>query len=106
MPYNWNGTNYAIAGTYTQTYTNAAGCDSIATLVLTVTAPPANLQVAIKVLLSGPFNPATGLMSDSLNTLNLIPTTEPYSSAPYAPSFSHVGGGGEVCKLEVQSIQV
>jgi hypothetical protein len=103
LPYNWNGTNYAIAGTYTQTYTNAAGCDSIATLVLTVTAPPANLQVAIKVLLSGPFNPATGLMSDSLNTLNLIPTTEPYSSAPYAPSFSHVGGGGEVTTSSVLS---
>jgi hypothetical protein len=33
----------------------------------------------------------------------LIPTTEPYSSAPYAPSFSHVGGGGEVTTSSVLS---
>ena len=38
LPYNWNGTNYNAAGTYTFTTTNAAGCDSIATLNLSVNA--------------------------------------------------------------------
>ena len=38
MPYVWNGTSYNAAGTYTKTFTNAAGCDSIATLVLIVKA--------------------------------------------------------------------
>ncbi|MCX6210062.1 MAG: Ig-like domain-containing protein, partial [Bacteroidetes bacterium] len=36
LPYNWNGSNYSAAGTYTFSTTNANGCDSIATLVLTV----------------------------------------------------------------------
>jgi hypothetical protein len=36
LPYSWNGTDYTIAGTYTFTTTNAAGCDSVATLNLSV----------------------------------------------------------------------
>src|SRR5207249_402831 len=36
LPYVWNGTNYNTSGSYTQTFTNTAGCDSVATLVLTV----------------------------------------------------------------------
>ena len=36
MPYTWNGTQYSLAGTYTIHLQNAAGCDSAATLVLTV----------------------------------------------------------------------
>src|SRR4029077_1312920 len=38
LPYNWNGTNYNAAGTYTFTTTNAAGCDSVATLNLVIKA--------------------------------------------------------------------
>ncbi|WP_208420037.1 HYR-like domain-containing protein [Paraflavitalea devenefica] len=36
LPYTWNGNNYNIAGTYTDTLINAAGCDSIVTLILNV----------------------------------------------------------------------
>src|SRR6201999_4277636 len=36
LPYSWNGQSYSGAGTYTVTLTNIAGCDSIATLNLTV----------------------------------------------------------------------
>src|SRR5262245_6111080 len=36
LPYSWNGTNYNGAGSYTFTTTNAAGCDSVATLILTI----------------------------------------------------------------------
>jgi gliding motility-associated-like protein len=36
LPYNWNGQLYTQGGTYTQTFTRAASCDSIATLTLTV----------------------------------------------------------------------
>ena len=39
FPYSWNTTSYAAAGTYTKTFTNAAGCDSVATLVLTEKLP-------------------------------------------------------------------
>jgi hypothetical protein len=35
--YTWNGTTYTQSGTYTWTGTNAAGCDSVVTLNLTIT---------------------------------------------------------------------
>ncbi|MGG9970665.1 PKD-like domain-containing protein [Ferruginibacter sp. SUN002] len=37
LPFIWNGSTYTSAGTYIKHLTNAAGCDSVATLVLTVT---------------------------------------------------------------------
>src|SRR5207244_456100 len=36
LPYVWNGTSYNLAGTYTVTLMSSCGCDSIATLNLTV----------------------------------------------------------------------
>ncbi|MEZ4798721.1 MAG: gliding motility-associated C-terminal domain-containing protein [Flavobacteriales bacterium] len=36
LPYNWNGTDYTAAGTYDVTLTSIAGCDSIATLNLSI----------------------------------------------------------------------
>ncbi len=46
-PYSWNGGSYSTAGTYSYTTTNAAGCDSTATLILTVSSflpnPAANV---------------------------------------------------------------
>jgi len=41
LPFTWNNQTYTAAGTYAVTLTAASGCDSIATLVLTVeTTPP------------------------------------------------------------------
>src|SRR5207249_12160131 len=37
LPYSWNGLSLTTAGTYSDTLTSAGGCDSIATLILTVT---------------------------------------------------------------------
>ena len=39
LPYSWNGNSYATAGTYTIHLTNSVGCDSVATLVLTIKLP-------------------------------------------------------------------
>jgi len=39
LPYTWNGQTINTAGTYTANLTNAAGCDSIANLILNVNAP-------------------------------------------------------------------
>ncbi len=36
LPYNWNGIDYSIPGTYSATFTSSSGCDSIATLNLTI----------------------------------------------------------------------
>jgi hypothetical protein len=38
LPYTWNGVSYSAAGTYIKTLVNAAGCDSVATLVLSIKA--------------------------------------------------------------------
>src|SRR5204863_28952 len=38
LPYTWNSLSLAAAGTYFDTLTSAAGCDSIATLILNVNA--------------------------------------------------------------------
>src|SRR5437762_1343608 len=38
LPYTWNGHSLIAAGTYSDTLTSAAGCDSIATLILNVNA--------------------------------------------------------------------
>ncbi len=37
LPYLWNGTTYNMAGTYTKTILNMAGCDSVMTLMLSLT---------------------------------------------------------------------
>lgn len=36
VPYNFNGNNYSVAGTYSASFTSAAGCDSIVTLNLSI----------------------------------------------------------------------
>lgn len=51
--------------------------------------PPSTVEVAMKVLLEGPYDPLSGFMHDSLRTHGLVPLTEPYSG-----TFTHVGGGG------------
>jgi hypothetical protein len=48
----------------------------------------------IRAFLQGPFDPATGMMHDSLRTKGFIPLSEPYSAAPFVPHFAHAGGGG------------
>src|SRR4030095_14208918 len=37
LPYSWNGLTLTAAGTYSDTLTSTSGCDSIATLILSVT---------------------------------------------------------------------
>lgn len=46
LPYSWNGLTFTAAGTQTAHLLNSVGCDSAATLTLTVTASPANLVVS------------------------------------------------------------
>ncbi|MBK7761991.1 MAG: hypothetical protein IPI46_01290 [Bacteroidetes bacterium] len=81
LSYTWpvNGATYTLGGTYTATTTNLAGCPHVTTLNLTIT----GVTITTKVLLDGPYV-GGGLMHDSLRSyVGLIPSTEPYSSAPY-----------------------
>ncbi|MEM6319797.1 MAG: Ig-like domain-containing protein [Bacteroidota bacterium] len=70
-------------------------CDTAMVLISVENA----LRVTAKVLLEGPFDGTIGFMHDSLRKLNLIPTTEPYSTLPtLAGAYQFIyknGGGGE-----------
>jgi len=90
--YTFNGTTYNVAGTYSKTLINAAGCDSIATLNLTVNVPTSSITNASicqgsSYLFNGTSYNTTGTYSktlinavgcDSITTLNLtvnVPTS-------------------------------
>ena len=71
FPYYWNNTNYNSVGTYTKTLTNYLGCDSIATLNITL----ANCQVfsfTVKSIIEGYYDNATSQMKPVLYNLNLV----------------------------------
>src|SRR4030095_8143538 len=36
LPYTWNGNSYSTAGTYVDTLSSSSGCDTVATLILTI----------------------------------------------------------------------
>ena len=54
LPFNWNGTNLSSNGPFTAHLTNAIGCDSAATVVLTVTANPVVNKITSNALSSTP----------------------------------------------------
>jgi len=54
-----------------------------------LTYPQANVSVAAKAFLEGPFNSGTSLMNDALRTLAAFPTTDPYPGLGYV----HTGSG-------------
>ncbi len=58
--YTFNGTNYSTAGTYIAHLTNSAGCDSAATLLLSITPLP--------IITTQSINPACGIASVDLIT--------------------------------------
>jgi len=60
------------------------------------------LLVTPKIFLQGAYNTVTGLMSDNLRTLNLIPLTEPYSALPgFITTPLRGSGGGETSASSV-----
>lgn len=61
----------------------------------------APLSLRIRVILQGPYNPATGLMEDGLRAAGLLPTTEPFT----ALGFTHVNNnGGDIIQSGVLSV--
>ncbi len=55
LPYSWNGNTYTTAGTYTAHLTNSVGCDSTATLILTVNQPTTSTTSLIVCSTALPF---------------------------------------------------
>ncbi len=61
---------------------------------------PAPARLALRAFLEGPYQPASGSMSDALRTLPGFPTQEPYSALGY----THTGGGNETVAPAVLAI--
>ncbi len=57
--YTWNGNTYTAAGTYTYVTTNAVGCDSTATLVLTTN--PCNTTLNLTCFIQGYWDGISGM---------------------------------------------
>ena len=82
----WNGTQWInLSGS-----TGASGITEGSTLSGTIQSGisalgigRSSIVVNVKVFLQGAYNTTTGLMSTTLNSLNLIPLTQPYSGAPW-----------------------
>jgi aryl carrier-like protein len=97
LPYSWNGSNYTSAGTYTFNTTTVNGCDSVATLVLTVNASSTSTTIASACVSAGAYSwnggsyTASGTYSftttnaagcDSVAILNLSVTSTTPSVSP------------------------
>lgn len=66
------------------------------------TAPAsANVLVNVDMLLEGPYDQASGQMTDNLRSAGLIPLTEPYTALGYAQV---AGGGGETVAQSVLNV--
>lgn len=91
MPYTWNGVTYPTAGTYTQTLTNAASCDSIA-------------SIQIKILPVSNSNNYLSVCSNQLPFVwNGLYLTE---SGTYSASFNNVNGCDSTAMLNLTVKQV
>ena len=87
------------------TYKICDGLGKCDTAIVRVNVVTDDLYLIGKVFLQGAYNTATGLMNDNLRSLNYLPTTEPYSAAPYNVSFTHYGlGGGETVNPAVFNV--
>ena len=99
LPYSWNGNNYAGAGSYTVTLTSAAGCDSIATLILTVSSVTSSItnrtvcSNRFPYLWNGNSYPASGTYSITLSNSNGCDSvaTLVLNSTPVTTSSTNVG---------------
>ncbi len=86
----WNGSSWSLAGGGQNATNNMVGT-SVAGNTGTLYGMNRFLLASPKVFLEGAYNSGTGLMNDNLRAgTNLIPTSDPYRSAPYNTSFSHV----------------
>ena len=103
--YTWNGTTYASSGIYTKTLTNTVGCDSIATLNLTIKQPSAS-STTISSCVNYIWNDTTYTASeiytktltnaagcDSVATLNLTIKQPTFSSTTMSSCVSYTWNG-------------
>jgi subtilisin-like proprotein convertase family protein len=84
-----------LEGTWTLTVQDVVAQDvgTINSWCLIPTLAPTTIQVSPKVMLEGPYNTGTGLMSDALRSSSLLPNTQPYTALGYTFTGSPGAGG-------------
>ncbi|NNL60109.1 MAG: hypothetical protein HKO72_02095, partial [Flavobacteriaceae bacterium] len=71
--------------------TDDRGCTTVCSV--TIPEPCDDVQIVAKMYLQGPYNLQTGLMNDNLRSMDIIPTTSPYSdNATVVPEVFNSGG--------------
>ena len=86
-----------MQGTWTLIVQDAVGGDfgTLNSWCLIPTLGAGGVQVSPKVLLEGPYNATTGIMSDALRSASLIPATQPYTDLGYV-FIGSPGAGGTI----------
>jgi GEVED domain/Secretion system C-terminal sorting domain/PKD domain len=100
--YTWNGTTYTTSGTYTRTFVggNSKGCDSVATLNLTINTPPtvsitggtavcattATSMLTANVTGSTPLTYTWQVLTNSSNTWSNVGATTTYAANVSTPT--------------------
>jgi hypothetical protein len=74
--------SFSIGEVYSDAYENV-NTKILAGVQQPVDIPINGIRLSLKVLLSGPYDPSSGLMHDSLRVNQLIPQVEPYSAYPF-----------------------
>ena len=88
LPYSWNGLTFTSAGSQTATgFTNAAGCDSTATLNLSVNAIDTSVSVALTVLTANQAG-ATYQWIDCSNNQQMAGATSASYTAPVTGDYA------------------
>jgi subtilisin-like proprotein convertase family protein len=93
-----------LEGTWTLTLQDVATQDvgTINSWCLIPTLAPTTIQVSPKVMLEGPYNTGTGLMSDALRAASLLPNTQPYTALGY--TFTGTPGAGGTVAASVFTV--
>ena len=116
--YTWNGNTYTTSGTYTWTGTNSVGCDSVATLNLTIlsncipTSSTETITACSSYLFNGTSYTASGTYTwtgtnaagcDSVVTLNLTITPQP--AQPSLACYETATFNSTTCQWDVTGTQ-
>lgn len=93
-----------LPGYYTYTTTGVGACTGAAydssRILVTITIPTTPPSIAASVMLQGSYDAASGLMSDGLRSLGVLPLNEPFTGLGYA----HIGGGAEYTSQPVMNV--
>ena len=108
--YTWNATTYTTSGSYDFVTTNAAGCDSTATLNLTINNAPVVDPGADQVIADTSSATLAGVVTGDYTTVTWTGGTGTFTpdnntlNAVYTPSASEISAGFAVLTLEANNI--